>query len=113
VSVAAYQVKMTEAAMRSAIMEAVARLGGRVFYVHDSRYAPATADLPDLVVILPGRGVYFWELKSNYRAVTPGQAGVIEMIRACASVEADIIRPNPKPGEMGYDDLLNYLCDGE
>ena len=110
-SVAAYQAKMTESAMRTGIQEAVARLGGRVFWVHDSRYAPATADLPDLILVLPRQNrVMFVELKSQYRKTTAGQREVIEMLEVCQEAFVFVVRPSPKDTtELSYDALLAWL----
>lgn len=107
---AAYHRRMTERSMRDAIIEIVTCRGGKVFFVHDSRSAPATADLPDLIVIAPWmRAVFLVELKSQRRPVTTGQAEVLALLAGCRTVISGIVRPVPREGEMSYDQFLGWL----
>lgn len=109
-SIAAYRRTLTEEAMREAILEAVAWLGGVAFYVHDSRRAPSMEHWPDLELILPHRRtVAHVELKSQSRIVTPGQATVLALLRECENHETFIVRPEPRLGECSYDDFLAWL----
>jgi hypothetical protein len=108
-SVGRYLNTMTEAQMRTAIIDAVSPLGGRVFWVRDSRATPL-ADWPDLELILPHRRtVAHVELKSQSRIVTPGQATVLALLRECENHETFIVRPEPRLGECSYDDFLAWL----
>lgn len=107
---AAYQLSMTEAEMEDAIRKAAANQGGRVYHVRRSDQAPEMEHFPDLVVLLPGRSVVaFVELKSQKRAVTAGQHGVMAMLEQCRGCEAWIVRPAPRDGEVAYDDLMRWL----
>lgn len=105
-----YRRVVTEAAMRSAIAELVALKGGRLFFVRDSRQAPEMTDFPDLVILLPPR-VLFVELKSHRRATTAGQAEVIAMLEGCGDVDAIVVRPVPRAGEMAYADFIAFLVE--
>lgn len=106
----AYRRRATERAMREAIQDVVAHRGGKVFFVHDSRYAPATADLPDLIVIAPWLGaVLLIELKSQRRDLTPGQAEVLALLAGCRELISGVVRPEPREGEMGFDEFLERL----
>jgi hypothetical protein len=108
-TVSTYRKQITEADMRQAITEAVERRGGRCWFVHDSRYAPATADLPDLIVALPGR-VAFVELKSQRRRLTDGQRAAIDLLGQATRADVFVVRPEPKdPSETSYDAFLNWL----
>lgn len=110
--VAAYTRSLSESAMREAITEAVERLGGRVFYVSDSRYAPSMTDFPDLVIILPSKGrVLFVELKSWRRPITDGQRSVLDMLAACDRVESYVVRSEPRDvHETGYQAFMDWLA---
>lgn len=108
-TVAAYRRTLSEKAMRQAIVEAVERQGGKVWWVHDSRYAPATADLPDLIVALAGR-VAFVELKSQRRQITDGQREALDLLGTATRADVFVVRPEPKdPSETSYDAFLNWL----
>lgn len=108
-SIAAYRKQITESGMRQSIVEAVERRGGKVWWVHDSRYAPATADLPDLIVALPGR-VAFVELKSQRRRITDGQRAAIDLLGGATRADVFVVRPEPKdPSETGYDAFLAWV----
>lgn len=109
-TVAAYHRTLTESAMRAAITEAVERQGGRVFWVSDSRYAPAMADFPDLVILLPPRAI-FVELKSWRRTVTDGQRAVLDLLCECPRTEAFVVRSDPRDAtEIGYQQFLEWLA---
>ena len=107
---ARYRRSMSETQMREAIADAVAHLGGRCWYVHDSRYAPATADLPDLIIALPRGVVAFVELKSQRRRITDGQHAAIALLRECRRSESFVVRPVPRDEtECSFDDFLNWI----
>lgn len=97
-----------EAEMAAAIKAAVELRGGRCWSVRDSRRLDVT-DLPDLIVVLPGRAVAFVELKSMKRPITEGQAAALALLRECRGVEAMVVRPVPRDGEVSYDDFLAWL----
>ena len=104
---------LLEADMERTIREGVELLGGRVFSVRDSR-GLAVADMPDLLCIVPGRDnphglVALLELKSQRRIVTPGQHHVLNLLMLCDRLEAGVVRPIPKPGELSFDDALELL----
>jgi hypothetical protein len=107
----AYTRSLSETQMRLAITEAVERIGGRVFYVHDSRYAPAMTDFPDLVIILPSKGtVAFVELKSWTRTITDGQRAVLDMLDHCRGAESFIVRSEAKDvHDVGYQQFMDWL----
>jgi hypothetical protein len=109
-SVTSYRRTMSERAMQEAISEAVHALGGRCWYVHDSRYAPATVDLPDLIIALPRGVVALVELKSQRRQVTDGQHAAITLLQGCHRIETFIVRPEPKgERETAYDAFMDWL----
>src|SRR5436190_20427581 len=108
-TVAAYRKQLTEAGMRQAITEAVERQGGRVWFVSDSRYAPGTVDLPDLIVALPGR-VAFVELKSQRRRITDGQRAALDLLGQATRADVFVVRPEPKDEtETSYESFLAWL----
>lgn len=90
--------------MEQAIRELVQLRGGRCWSVRDSR-GFAIVDMPDLIIVLPPK-VIFCELKSQRRALTPGQAATLQLLGECTRVEACVVRPVPHDGEIGYDALL-------
>lgn len=94
--------------MRAVIAELVSLKHGRMFWIPRSDVVPAMADWPDLVLIVPPR-VIFCELKSQTRRITPGQADVIALLESCSDVDALIVRPVPKEGEISYDDLIGLI----
>jgi hypothetical protein len=98
--------------MRDAIGELVAWRRGRMFYVRDSRAAPETQDMTDLIVVVPGLAALL-ELKSQRRATTPGQAEVAALLRTVTRFVGGIVRPQPKDGELGYDEVLAILGGGD
>lgn len=106
-----------EREMEAAIREGVARLGGYVWSVPDSRRT-ATADMPDLIIAVPRREVAgatrpgivaLVELKSQARPVTPGQRHALGILAGCTDLVTGIVRPVPREGEMSYDALLRRL----
>jgi hypothetical protein len=106
----AYTRSMTEAHMRQAITAAVERLGGRCWFVHDSRYAPATVDLPDLIIALPRGVVAFVELKSQRRRITDGQKASIALLQGCDRIETFLVRPAPSDeSETAYATFMDWL----
>jgi hypothetical protein len=108
--VTTYRRSISETAMRDAIMAAVHHLGGRCWFVHDSRYAPAMADLPDLIIALPRGVVAFVELKSQRRAITDGQHAAIALLQGCQVVETFIVRPEPRDAsETAYDAFMDWV----
>lgn len=109
-AIARYRRSTSEAAMRQAIVDAVALRGGRVFFIHDSRAVPGMESWPDLELILPDAGIVAHvELKSQRRPITPGQAEVMAMLAGCQRFESFTVRPDPKVGETGYDALIDWL----
>lgn len=110
-SITAYRKTMTEQQMRCAIIETVERTGGRVFYVHDSRSAPAMADFPDLVLLLPNqRMTVFVELKSWRRAITDGQRAVLDLLGECPRADAFVVRSEPRDEtEIGFERFMAWL----
>ena len=112
-TVSEYRERSTEAEMTETIAELVGFLGGRMWHVRDSRQAPETADMPDLVIIVPGL-VAIVELKSQLRGITLGQAEVRDLLLSIPDNPYCVgwmVRPNPdrSVGERSYDELLERL----
>jgi len=107
-SIEAYQATTTEAGMRKALTDLVTVRGGRLWFVRDSRRAPETEDMPDVLILVPGLAVIA-ELKSQRRRLTAGQMQVAELLASCERAVCGVVRPIPKAGEMGYDELLEAL----
>lgn len=104
-----YRLTVTEKEMEAVIRDAVGTRG-RVFHIRDSRGLPDWEGFPDLVIILPERNrVLFVELKSQKRKVTMGQAAVMIELEQCHEIEAYIVRPKPKTGEIGFEQLMEVL----
>lgn len=107
--IATYRRSMTEDQMLAAIRDVVERRGGRVFHIRDSRRAPETADMPDVLLILPPF-VGVLELKSMRRKITPGQADVLALLEECDRLLTGIVRPErASAAEYGFDMLLDIL----
>lgn len=106
-----YLLGMTEAQMQATIDDVVARLGGLVYHVRNSSKSPELVHLPDDLIILPNRGmVVFAELKSQKRAITPGQQLVLDMLSACSQVHTFLVRPEPLgPDEIAYATFMDWL----
>jgi hypothetical protein len=102
-----YRASALEADLEKSISDAVKALGGRTFHVRDSRGLDIE-DMPDLLVISPPL-VALWELKSQRRYVTPGQAEVLELLTYCERLESGVIRPIPREGELSLDSALAIL----
>lgn len=109
-SVAAYHRSAREAEIEQTIRDGVIRLHGKVWHVRDSRRKDVT-DMPDLLIVLPPT-VALIEIKSQRRDLTPGQAGVMEMLDRCNRLLAGVVRPEPRPGEMSLDEALHLLTGG-
>jgi hypothetical protein len=99
----------TEASMRDAITEAVGLRSGRVWFIRDSRDAPETKDLPDLIVIIPHAFAALVELKSHRRQLTAGQEQVAGMITTIERFWGGVVRVEPRDGETSYDDFLAMI----
>lgn len=104
-----YQARTTEDQMEQTIRGVVGNRG-LVFHIRDSRGAPEMVGFPDLVIVLPEKStVLFVELKSQKRRVTPDQRIVIWALEQCSEVRAYVVRPEPKTGEISFDQLLEVL----
>jgi hypothetical protein len=108
-----YRRSMTEDDMERGIADAVHRLGGYCWHVRDSR-ALNVEDMLDLLIIVPATVerpgiVALLETKSQFRQLTPGQGDVLDMLDGCSILISGVVRPDPKPGEMSYDDCLRAL----
>lgn len=110
-SAALYQRSVLEADMERALADLVAYRGGRLFHVRRSDVAPELTDLLDWLIIDPRGGrVLHVEAKSQTRLITPGQAGLLELLRECRTFASGIVRPVPLgPAETSYDDFLEML----
>jgi len=105
-----YQQRMSESEMEQSIRGAVGDRG-LVFHIRDSRGAPEMAGFPDLVIVLPEKStVLFVELKSQKRIVTPDQKMTMWALSQCSEVRAYLVRPNPKPEEISFDQLMEVLA---
>lgn len=105
---AAYRLRATEADLERTVRDLVALRGGRFFHLRDARQAPELADLPDWLIVLPPR-LYVIEAKSQKRQITSGQAEVVGLLLECTELIAGVVRPQPKPGEIGFDELIEIL----
>lgn len=110
---AAYQRRTTEAEMRKTIADLVKQRQGRLWFVRDSRASPETEDAPDLLILCPcrdGSTMALWiELKSRKRIVTAGQKEVAALMATVTRFVGGTVRPNPREGEMAFDDLVALL----
>lgn len=105
----AYQASASEAEMLNGITDAVGNRG-IVYHINDSRRTPEMESFPDTVIILPDRQtVVFAELKSIRRRTTAGQAVVMAMLAECSRAESWIVRSVPRDGEVGYDQLIDWI----
>jgi hypothetical protein len=109
---AGYRSGVLEEAMTAGIRDLVSRLGGLVYHVENSSRSPELVNLPDLLILLPGRQlVCFAEIKSQRRSVTPGQRLVLDHLADCTRCEAFVVRPEPiDSDETSYDDFLDWLA---
>lgn len=96
-----------EAEMERTIREGVEARGGRVFSIRDSR-GMAVADMPDLLIVC-GSTVALLELKSQRRRITAGQQHVLELLSRCDELLTGVVRPEPRAGELSFDDALRRL----
>jgi len=103
-----YRATTTEAGMRRAIADLVALRGGRLWFVEDSRNCPEMTDAPDVLILVPGV-VVVAELKSQRRRFTAGQIEVAALLASVERAVCVVVRPNPKDGELSYDQLLEVL----
>ncbi len=102
-----YRRYASEAETQSTIKEAVELLGGRCWWVRDSR-GMDVEDQPDLLIVCPPL-VALFEVKSQRRHVTPGQMHVLDLLVGCDRVVSGVVRPEPRPGELSLDDALALL----
>lgn len=112
-SVPGYRRRSTEDGMTETVEELVDLLGGRMFHVNDSRTAPETVDMPDLLIIVPNL-IAVVELKSQKRATTVGQMVVRELMASIPEnpyLVAWHVRPEPNRelGERSFEELLDRL----
>jgi hypothetical protein len=103
-----YRRRATEAQMETTIRDLVDLQGGRLFHLNDARQAPELKDLPDLIVLTPGRAAIV-ETKSQKRRTTAGQRQVMELLRGPIVFFGGIVRPVPKEGERSFDEFLEWL----
>lgn len=104
-----YRRSMREVEMQQGIIDLVAARGGLVWVVRDSR-GLGVESMPDLQLVLPWkRTVAYVELKSQKRDVTDGQRHALDLLAECDRCEAMIVRPDPRPGERAYDDMIRWL----
>jgi len=96
--------------MMATVAELVQIKGGRMWHVRRSDNAPETEDMPDWIILIPGR-VLVVEAKSQGRAVTLGQQQVKDLMASVREQTCAIVRPEPREGEMGFDELLGIIAD--
>ena len=111
-TVSRYRTHATEADMEATVRDLVRLRGGRFFHVTRSDIVPELTDLPDWLIILPPT-VYLIEAKSHRRRTTAGQAAVLALLADCTRIESGIVRGEPKPGEIAFDDFLNWLSGSD
>lgn len=96
--------------MTDGIDELVRTMGGRLFHVRRSDRSPEMVDFPDTVIVVPRvELLVLAELKSQDRHVTGGQRIVMEQLGQCNRFWTGIVRPDPREGEISYDDFLSLL----
>lgn len=96
--------------MATAVAEAVGYRGGRLFHVRRSDVAPELTDLPDWLIIAPHlRTVALIEAKSQKRELTAGQGIVLDLLNECDRLMTGIVRPDPRPGEIGYSEFIRWI----
>jgi len=78
-----------------------------VFHVRDAR-GQRLAGLPDLIVVA-GDTLGAFETKTQRDEVTERQSDVIRALSAITRVEAAIVRPVPRPGEIDVAEALRRL----
>lgn len=110
VAIERYRRLPSEWAMQEAIAELVELRGGRLWHVRDSR-ALGVEDAPDLMIVVPGLAAWI-EVKSQSRPVTPGQQEVAALLASVTKFVGGVMRPDPKPGELSYEEVLRLLGDG-
>ena len=109
VNAAAYLRSPLEEEMGDAIEQIVKLKGGRLWRVNDSRNCPELADVWDLSILVPGWAMLL-ELKSNGRVwESAGQEEVAARLADVRRIVCGVVRPEPGPGEYGYDELLDIL----
>lgn len=105
-----YRERVTEDQMERTVLDLVKMRNGRLFHVRRADVAPELVDLPDWFILDPmGQRALLIEAKSQKRIITAGQSAVLAMAAECTRFESGIVRPNPKPGEIGYDEFLAWL----
>lgn len=80
---------MTEKELQNMVLEACKVLRLQVYHTHDSRRSQP--GFPDLVIV--GRAVEFWELKSETGKVTPEQREWQDRLRT-AGATSEVFRPS-------------------
>jgi hypothetical protein len=105
-----YQVASLESEMEATIRELVAHKHGMMWHIRRSDHAPETENMPDLLILLPGR-LFLVELKSQDRPLTPGQVAVKALMSTITDVTCGVVRPDPRPGEMSFDALLAVIAE--
>lgn len=106
----AYTATALESGMEESIRELVEWKKGRMWHIRDSRGAPETADMPDLLILIPGR-VLVIESKSQNRALTPGQSAVADLMSTVTGCTLGVMRPNPLAGELSFDQVLQIISE--
>lgn len=103
-----YQQSASEDDIESTLRDLVDHRGGRLFHVRDARSSPEMVDMPDHLILIPGL-VAVLELKSMHRALTNGQEEVSRLMASAERFIAGVVRPVPRMGEYGFDDVLDIL----
>ncbi len=99
----------SEDGMQTAMQRIVDLKGGRLWHNDRSDACPEMAGFWDTTILLPGTLVCL-ELKSQQRRwQSAEQRKVAELLATVERVVAGVVRPDPKPGERSYDDVLELL----
>ena len=72
--------KLTEKAFMAQVTQMATWFGWRVYHTYDSRRS--SAGFPDLVLVHPGRGLIFAELKVGRGKLTPEQQAWLDDLQA-------------------------------
>ena len=94
---------MTEKELQAAIVEAAKWGGWYIYHTHDSRRS--AAGFPDLVMVR-GREMLAWELKSSRGRLTGAQLSWLAALSAVPGVDARVVRPEH------LDDAVARLASG-
>lgn len=98
----------TEAEMQTALDDYAKARGGFSWHINRSDFCPEMVNFWDSTVLVPGT-VYLLELKTNDRPFIGRQRKVADLLTTVSRVVCGVVRPDPKPGEYSYDELVEIM----